>query len=356
MVGRRWGPWGVVAALVVGLVGVGAVVGVVIRSGRDESPPHGPVPSPGPEFDKRAFSPDSWWNTPLPTHAPDDPDSRAILKYLSSGPESGMGCLTLAGAGDSPWGQPIFTSRHSDPVYSVDVGAPVTLPELENVRIPRDARPAGTSDAAMTLYDPRKGYVVMFTGLRYDPDDDSWSASGATVTYLDSNGLHVDTGLSDDPRNQGSHRGNNGATAAVSWNEVREGEIRHVLKMAAGPEVSDNWVFPMVGSDGDSTSSDPGVPPQGLRLRIKPSVDLDELDLDPQALVIARALQLYGTYIGDSGGRSAIKLENTEVQGEGQKWKVDAEALCQLPFSPEYWDVIEPGYDPTGTLTRWEPR
>jgi hypothetical protein len=359
VVGRRWGPWGVVAALVVGLVAVAGVVGVVgvhLLSGRDESAPDSPPPTAGPDFHTRAFSPDSWWNTPLPADAPEDPDARAILDYLRTGPESGPGCLTLAGAGDSPWGQPIFTSRRSDPEYSVEVEAPVTLPELENVRMPRGARPAGTNDAAMTLYDPRRGYVVMFTGLRYDEDEDSWSAEGATVTYLDSNGLHVDTGLSDDPRNQGSHRGNNGATAAVPWDEVREGEIRHVLKMAAGPEVSEDWVFPMVGSDGDSTSTDPGVPPQGLRLRIKPSVDLDELDLDPQALIIARALQVYGTYIGDSGGRNALKLENTVVQGEGQKWKVDAEALCQLPFSPEYWDVIEAGYDPTGMSIAGQPR
>jgi hypothetical protein len=343
--------------LFVGLAGVIGVVIVVVFSGRDESAPdRPPPPTAEPTPDKRAFSPDSWWNTPLPADAPEDPSGRAVLEYLRSGPESGLGCLTLAGAGDNPWGQPIFTSRRSDPEYSVQVEAPVTLPELENVRIPDDAQPAGTSDGAMTLYDPRRGYVVMFTRLLYDEAADSWSAAGATVTYLDSNGLNVDTGLSDDPRNQGSHRGNNGATAAVSWHEVRDGEIRHVLKMAAGPEVSDDWIFPMVGSDGHSTSDDPGVPPQGLRLRIKPSLDLDELDLDPQALVIARALQLYGTYIGDSGGRNALKLENTVVHGEGQKWKLDADALCQLPFSPDYWDVIQPGYDPTGLSTAVEPR
>lgn len=335
--------------LAVGLTGVAGGWGVVSHSLRA---PDGPPPASEP--DERAFSADSWWNTPLPADAPEDSDSAAFLEYLRTGSEeSGQGCLTLAGAGDNPWGQPTFTSRPSDPEYDVEVSAPVSLPELDNVRIPRSAQPADTSDGAMTLYDPERGYVMMFTRLEYDEDDDSWSALGATVTYLDSNGLHADTGLSDDPRNQGSHRGNNGATAAVLWDEVREGEIRHVLKMAAGPEVSDEYVFPMVGSDGDSDAA-PGIPPQGLRLRIKPSVDLKELDLDPQALVIARALQRYGTYIGDSGGRNALKLENTVAQGEGQKWKVDAGALCGLPFSDEYWDVIEAGYDPTGTSRAWE--
>ena len=35
------------------------------------------------------------------------------------------------------------------------------------------------------------------------------------------------------------------------------------------------------------------------------------MDLQPEALVIARALQDYGFYIGDSGGTTALKLENT---------------------------------------------
>lgn len=335
----------VAAALAVGVTG--ALGAVIVSSRAPDTPPPASVP------DKRAFSPDSWWNTPLPADSPEDPDALAILEYLRTGAEKGPGCLTLAGAGDSPWGQPTFTSRRSDPEYSVELDAPLELPELENVRIPLEAGPASTSDGAMTLYDPRKGYVVMFTRARYDADDDSWSAAGATVTYLDSNGLHVDTGLSDDPRNQGSHRGNNGATHAVSWDEVREGEIRHVLKMAAGPEVSGDHIFPMVGSDGDAPAG-PGVPPQGLRLRIKPSVDLEALDLHPQALVIARALQLYGTYIGDSGGSNALKLESTMAQGEGQKWELGARALCELPFDPDYWDVIEAGYNPSGTSSEQE--
>ena len=103
----------------------------------------------------------------------------------------------------------------------------------------------------------------------------------------------------------------------------------------------------MVGSDGDYEGADPGVPPQGLRLRIKPSIDLEALGLHPQALVISRALQTYGFYIGDSGGTTAIKLQNTFAEGRGQHWSVPAEALCGLPFTPDYWDVIAEGYDPT---------
>jgi hypothetical protein len=239
----------------------------------------------------------------------------------------------------------MYTSRRSDPEYRVKVRAG-HFRELTELRIPEGAQPAANSDGSMTVFDPRRGYVVMLTDAEYDEQDGTWSAAGATVTYLDSNGLHVGTGQSDDPRNRGSHRGNNGATAAVSWDEVQSGEIRHVLKVASGPELSEEHVFPMVGSDGDYTGSDPGVPPQGLRLRIKPSVDLDALDLGDEALVIARALQRCGFYFGDSGGTTALKLENTVAEGRGQLWEVGADALCGLPFTPEYWDVVSPGYAP----------
>jgi hypothetical protein len=199
----------------------------------------------------------------------------------------------------------------------------------------------------MTVFDRERGYVVALTGAEFDRSSDSWSATGATVTYLDSNGLHVATGLSDDPRNRGSHRGNNGATMAVRLQDVAAGEIRHVLKVAIGPEASSRFVFPMVGSDGDYTGNDPAVPPQGLRLRIDPSVELDELGLGAEAMVIARALQRYGFYIGDSGGRTSLKLEATRTQGLGPQWSLGDGALCGLPFTHDNWQVLAEGYDPS---------
>jgi hypothetical protein len=254
--------------------------------------------------------------------------------------------LTLAGAGTSPWGQPIYEGDSSDPKFQVHVLRGEHLPELDNVRIPVGAEAADNTDGSMTVYNRQKGFVVMLTDARFHKKKGFWTAAGATVTYLRSNGLHVDTGRSDDPRNRGSHRGNNGATAAVSLDEVRAGAVRHVLKVAAGPELSHRYVFPMVGSDGDYTGTSRAVPPQGLRLRIKPSIDLKAKGLKGQALVIARALQRYGFYIGDSGGTTALKLENTVAEGRGRLWHVPADALCRLPFTGAYWDVLSEGYDP----------
>jgi hypothetical protein len=295
----------------------------------------------------RPFRDRSWWNTPVPVNAPQDPQSTQILNYLSTAPDSGQGCLRLAGAQHNKWGQPAYWAQPGDPEYDVQglpAGAP---PELRRLRIPTGARSADNSDGTMSVYDVNRGYVVLLTDAHYDAATDTWSASGGTVTYMSSNGLIATTGKSDNPRNVGTHRGNNGATSYVRYDMVKAGAIRNVLKIAVGPELSNRWVFPMTGSDGGVTDPAVGAPPEGLRLRLKASIDLHSLRLHPQALVIAQALQKYGVYIGDSGGTTALKLEDTRAEGRGQLWTVTADDLCMLPFSPQFWDVLPEGYDPS---------
>jgi hypothetical protein len=292
----------------------------------------------------RAFTADSWWNTPVPADAPTNARAAAILQYMSTAKQAGEGCLRLAGAGDNSWGQPVYWSRAGDPEYDITPTRGIRPPELRNVRIPADAQSADNNDGSMTVFDVERGYTAAFTDARYDPDANSWTASGVTVTYLDSNGLDVRTGQASDERNVGSHRGNNGAVMMARLDEVAAGSIDHVLKVASGPEVSVRHVFPMVGSDGNSR--DRAAPPQGLRFRIKPSVDLDRMGLDAQALVIAKALQQYGFYIGDSSGITALKLEDTRAEGRGQLWSTSRTGLCTLPLTPQYWDVLPEDYQP----------
>jgi len=291
----------------------------------------------------RAFTDDSWWNTAVPVEAPDNPDSVNILRYMRTAEEAAEGCLRLAGAEDNDWGQPVYWAQDGDPEYHVEVAVQDDLPELHALRIPHGADSADNSDGSMTVFDVDRDYVVALTGAEYD--DGTWSARGATVTYLDSNGLHARTGHASDERNLGSHRGNNAAVMMVRYDEVAAGQIQHVLKVASGPAVREDFVFPMVGSDGDTRAR--FAPPQGLRFRISPSVDLEELELDPQTLVIAKALQEYGFYIGDSSGVTALKLEETRSAGRGQLWEMSATALCGLPFTPQFWDVLPEDYRPS---------
>jgi hypothetical protein len=295
----------------------------------------------------RAFAANSWWNAPVPANAPVNPYDSSILNYLRTAPGNGGGCLRLAGARGDRWGEPVYWAKPGDPRFDVTGVVGRRPPELNQLRIPRGAQPANNSDGTMSIFDLQSGYVTLLTDARYDPATNHWSASGATVSYLNSNGLDVKTGRSNDPRNTGTHRGNNGADSFVRWDMVRAGLVDHVLKVSSGPELSSQWVFPMTGSDGKGPVNDPAVPPEGLRLRINPSVDLNRLGLHPQALVIAKALQTYGMYLGDSGGATSLKLEDTSSEGRGQLWDVTTQDLCRLPFTPAYWQVLPPGYDPS---------
>jgi hypothetical protein len=290
----------------------------------------------------RPFSADSYWNTPLPTTAPTDERSQAIIDFLKA--DSSHPYLRVIGTESSGgWGEPIFWTKPTDPVYNV-VATRYTLPkEFASVRIPVSARVPVTSDAQMTIYDMEKGAVYKLQKAVYNAATDRWSAGGGSFYYLGSNGLHGSLPESNDKRNSG-HRGNPPSLHAVRWDEIQSGSIDHMLKIAVNTAHQDH-VWPMTGSDGDSTN--PSAPPQGARLRIKASVDLSRLGLTPPALVIARALQDYGAVVGDSsGGPTALKVENTVLEGRGWLWNgvLSATALQEIPF--DMFEVVKHGYKP----------
>jgi hypothetical protein len=114
------------------------------------------------------------------------------------------------------------------------------------------------------------------------------------------------------------------------------------LKIAIGTAHEDH-VWPMTGSDGNST--DEFAPPEGARLRLRPSIDLDELDLTDAQQTIAAALQKYGAVIGDqSGSTTVLKLENTVAEGRGQLWAGVLGPDSLSVFELDDFEVIELGY------------
>jgi hypothetical protein len=291
----------------------------------------------------RAFSSDSYWNTPLPVDAPTDPKSAAFIDFLNS--DNSADYLRIVGTESSGgWGEPIFWAEPSDPVYKVRQTR-YTLPEAfaRGIRIPREARVPSTSDAQMTIYDLAEGSVYKLQKAVYDSEMDTWSAGGGSWYATASNGLHKSFEESNDERNYG-HRGIPPATHAVRFDEIEAGRIGHALKIAVNTPHQEA-VWPMTTSDGDSV--DPAALPQGARLRIKPSVNLDMLDLSPAALVIAEALQRYGAVVGDSSGSNTnLKVENTVVEGKGWQWKnvLSATSLQAVPF--DSYEVVRLGYSP----------
>jgi hypothetical protein len=191
----------------------------------------------------------------------------------------------------------------------------------------------------MTVYDLDKGLVYGFLYASFQNNE--WSSCGGTVYYLNSNGLEGTLSQSDEARNFG-HRGVPPPTYAVRYDEIQAGVIDHVLKIAVNNTADEN-VFPMTGHQNGSTDS--YAPPEGTRIRIKPSVDLSRMSLSPAARVVATALQKYGAVIGDqSGGPVALKVENTIVEGRGWLWNgvLNYQSLSSITL--DKFDVIQRGY------------
>ncbi len=78
--------------------------------------------------------------------------------------------------------------------------------------------------------------------------------------------------------------------------EVRAGRIDHALRFTA-PRTRRAFVFPARHQAG--SSSDPALPPMGLRMRLKASVSLDGFGV--QSRVVLQALKRYGMILADNG-------------------------------------------------------
>jgi hypothetical protein len=80
------------------------------------------------------------------------------------------------------------------------------------------------------------------------------------------------------------------------WDEVARGTIDHALRFTA-PRTRRAYVYP--ARHYASSSDDASLPPMGLRVRLKASVDL--ASFPRQARVVLRALQRYGMILADNG-------------------------------------------------------
>jgi hypothetical protein len=83
----------------------------------------------------------------------------------------------------------------------------------------------------------------------------------------------------------------------VRYDEVAAGEIRHAVRFTA-QTTQHGYVFP--ASHYASSNTSPSVPPMGIRVRLKASVDIS--GFSPTLQVILRALQRYGMVLADNGG------------------------------------------------------
>jgi hypothetical protein len=82
----------------------------------------------------------------------------------------------------------------------------------------------------------------------------------------------------------------------VRYSEAAAGAIRHALRFTA-PETRSAYIYPARHYASDS--NDASLPPMGLRVRLRASVDIS--GFGPQARVLLTALKRYGMILADNG-------------------------------------------------------
>jgi hypothetical protein len=105
--------------------------------------------------------------------------------------------------------------------------------------------------------------------------------------------------------------------------EVRAGQIDHALRVTV-QSTQRGYIHPATHFASDS--SDPSLPPMGLRLRLKASFDL--AGYHGEALVVLRALKRYGLIVADNGSSWYI------TGAPDPRWRnEDLDQLKQVPGS-----------------------
>lgn len=273
----------------------------------------------------------SWLYDDL-TNAPVATDSAALVARLTADVDNNWGgkaalnwnnynsSVYVVDGASTPRVDMVFTDCQNkgwlDPAFAA---------ALQQVPIPAGAKPAGGADANLTIYDTATDTLWEFWKAVESPTTGWGACWGGKITGC--------------ATSDGTFPGQTGSTATgltqtglvVSVAEAQAGVIDHALGLVViSAHTSHSW--PAVRDDGNLSDAD--AMPEGRRLRLKASYDVDGSSLHPLAKAIARAVKKHGFVVMDKGGAVAVATES------GQRW-VDA-------GKANPWDAIfagTAGYD-----------
>ncbi len=248
------------------------------------------------------FARTSLLNQPIAPAAAVDPNSPAMIGALARvgadrGFVLGVGAYTV----------PVYFAGPTTPKRSVLLTASFArgmagkAPVLSPVPIPISAQPDPASDGHMAIVDPKAGCEYDFFQASKSSQG-AWQAAWANSTSLAGSGIF--RRLSPGARASGF-----ALTAGLIFPiELRNGQINHALAIAVPNTRRGSPVPPATRSDG-RTQAPEGIP-MGARLRLDPTLDLSTLHLSPYKQTIARALQVYGAFVVDTGGSVSLYAVN----------------------------------------------
>lgn len=289
----------------------------------------------------KVFAASSPWYTPIPASVALHPNTAGMLQdFLSQKPATVYNGTVN-----------INTKSYSSPVFIAPAGAPTQkvtqfdcqrkgfldpnlATQLAAVPIPSNAMASAGTDGEMTIYQPSTNTLWELWRAEKKADG-SWQACwGGRMQNVSAN--------------IGQFQSYFGTTATslpflagqITAEELKRGEIRHAIGIAlrnAAPRSLFSW--PAQRSDGNGL----GIIPQGTRIRLDPTINVDSLNLHPMAKIIAKAAQKYGFIVWDTAGAISIRAQNVisyTAAGQVDPYHSSATHTGLFGTTPDY-DVLK---------------
>ena len=251
----------------------------------DSTPPNDPLPA------RTVFPPDNAWNRDVSAE-PVDPNSANLIAACgatrSLHPDFGT---VWEGA---PWGIPYITVRSTQPRVPVSFYYPDES-DQGPYPIPPDAPieggPSASGDRHVLVVDVDNWKLYELFDARPVNGGASWTAGSGAIFDLSSNAMRPAGWTSADAAGLPVFAG------LARYDEVASGAITHALRFTC-PTTRRAYVPP--ARHYASTQTSPNLPPMGMRVRLKATVDISSFPPDVQ--VILAALKKYGMILADNGG------------------------------------------------------
>ncbi|HBY96439.1 MAG TPA: hypothetical protein DEP84_21265 [Chloroflexi bacterium] len=299
-----------------------------IRAALSEPPTAIPTSTPLDVTTMRPYTETSIWNTPIGPNPQYDPHSAEMVATIDTGITSDptVYSFTVYFVDESTPRWDIPCTVYNCTIVTPDGVRKVSL--LEGVPIPPDATPAGGDDGRMII-------IERNTGTEYDLYRVTRSRAGWSI----SNGSIYNIFWDGAPTRYGSRGAGVPYYAGMirPW-EIIQGRIEHAIAFAYPDTAPERCVFPASKTDGESAL--PYAIPEGAWLQLDPSLtaaDFDRMGLDRTGKIIARALQVYGMFLVDSGGRPKIIAENlidnpySTIQWSDPELNLTATTIANIP-------------------------
>ncbi|HQR18633.1 MAG TPA: hypothetical protein PK948_09685 [Gemmatimonadales bacterium] len=271
------------------------LAGVVACGSTPDSTGIAPPPPGSPDLGVNAslngrvpFPADNAWNVPVDT-ASVDPNSDVLIASIGLGTslhpdwgttETNYGIPYIVVSGSTPKVPVTFDyADESDPgPYPIPANAPV------------EGGSGSSGDRHILIID-RDNWILYELYAAYPPTlGGSWTAGSGAIFDLNSNALRPAGWTSADAAGLPIFPG------LARYDEVADGEIRHALRFTA-QRTRQAYVHP--ARHWASSSTDPALPPMGMRVRLKAGFDTSGYPRD--ARVVLDALKTYGMILADNG-------------------------------------------------------